>query len=231
MNLNNKHFSSTAVLLFAQSDKVESALKPIASSKRQNDLLWHKLNQKVLQTVRKTKLPYFISDESTQEGASFGDKLSHAIELVFNQGFKKVIVIGNDSPGLTSKIITEANEELQNQNWVFGPDFNGGTYLIGVSKANYDKSLFSQIDWHTNQVLEQLKALSFEGYKALSLLSDFNTLSDFNNLLKGFSFYSSFINSLCSLLFYQHSLNTFFNEQYTYNVLGFNFNKGSPVMV
>lgn len=231
MNLNNKHISSTAVLLFAQSDKVESALKPIASSKRQNDLLWHKLNQRVLQTVRKTKLPYFISDENTQEGTNFGDKLSHAIESVFNQGFKKVIVIGNDSPGLTSKIITEANEELQKNNWVFGPDFKGGTYLIGVSKAKYDKSLFSKIDWHTNHVLEQLKTLSFEDYKALSLLSDFNTLADFNNILKGFSFFSSFINSLCSLLFYQHSLKSFFNEQYTYNILGFNFNKGSPALV
>jgi hypothetical protein len=45
----------------------------------------------------KTKLPYFISDESTQQGDSFGDKLSHAIQSVLDRGYDKVIVLGNDS--------------------------------------------------------------------------------------------------------------------------------------
>ena len=76
MNLDCKHSSSTAILLFAQSNQVESALKPIAYQKKQNDLLWAKLNQKVLQTIHKTNLPYFISDEKTQVGDYFGDKLS-----------------------------------------------------------------------------------------------------------------------------------------------------------
>jgi hypothetical protein len=36
----------------------------------------------------KTKLPYFISDESTQQGDSFGDKLSHAIQSVLIEVIK-----------------------------------------------------------------------------------------------------------------------------------------------
>jgi hypothetical protein len=58
----------------------ETVVKPIAHSKMQNYLLWHK-RKKVLQTIRKTKLP-FKSDENTQEGISFGEKLSHAVQGV-----------------------------------------------------------------------------------------------------------------------------------------------------
>jgi hypothetical protein len=45
---------------------VQSALKPIAYNKKQNEALWHKMNES-LGIGSKTKLPYFISDESTQQ--------------------------------------------------------------------------------------------------------------------------------------------------------------------
>jgi glycosyltransferase A (GT-A) superfamily protein (DUF2064 family) len=80
----------------------------------------------------KTKLPYFISDESTQQGF-FGDKLSHAIQSV-DRGYDKVIVLGNDSPGLHLNHLQEAFLELQDKSVVLGPDFKGGTYLMGFSK-------------------------------------------------------------------------------------------------
>jgi glycosyltransferase A (GT-A) superfamily protein (DUF2064 family) len=231
MNLDFKHSSSTAILLFAQSNKVESALKPIAYQKKQNDLLWEKFNDKVLQTICKTRLPYFISDEKTQVGLSFGDKLSHAIQAVFEKGFEKVIVVGNDSPGLTQHHLQNAQLALQNKKWVFGPDCKGGTYLIGVSKSTFNAALFSKITWSTTQVLTELKALSLENAILLSPLADFNTLADFKNVLKGFSFYSTFKNSLASLLVYQHPLNRFLKKHYSYDFVGLNFNKGPPILV
>jgi glycosyltransferase A (GT-A) superfamily protein (DUF2064 family) len=230
MNLDFKHSSSTAILLFAQSNKIESALKPIAYEKKQNDLLWQKLNNKVLQTIRKTSLPYFISDEKTQVGECFGDKFSHAIQAVFEKGFEKVIVVGNDSPGLTQDHLQNAGLGLQNNKWVFGPDCKGGTYLIGVSKSVFNKSLFSKISWGTAQVVTELKALYVEDAILLSPLADFNTLSDFKNVLKGFSFYSTFKNSLISLLFHQRPLNRFLNKYYFYEFVGLNFNKGPPIL-
>jgi glycosyltransferase A (GT-A) superfamily protein (DUF2064 family) len=230
MNLDCKHSPSTAILLFAQSNKVESSLKPIAYQRKQNDLLWQKMNNRVLQTIRKTRLPYFISDEITQVGVSFGDKLSHAIKAVFEKGFEKVIVVGNDSPGLTQHHLQNAHLGLQNKKWVFGPDCKGGTYLIGISKATFNASLFSKIKWGTTQVVTELKELSVEDAILLSPLADFNTLADFKNIFKGFSFNSIFKNSLVSLLFYQRTLNRFFKKYYHYEFVGLNFNKGSPVM-
>ena len=100
MNCKDPLSISTAVLIFAYGDKVQSTLKPIAYNRKQNVVLWHKMNERVLTLVQKTKLPYFISDENTQQGVSFGDKLSHAIQSVLDRGYDKVIVMGNDSPGL-----------------------------------------------------------------------------------------------------------------------------------
>jgi glycosyltransferase A (GT-A) superfamily protein (DUF2064 family) len=230
MNLDSKYSSSTAVLLFAQSDKVESAIKPIAYNKKQNDLLWQKMNQKVLRTIQKTKLPYFISNENTQEGLCFGEKLSHAIQSVFDQGFEKVIVIGNDSPGLTAKHLQNACLGLKNNKWVFGPDCRGGTYLIGVSKSVFNAALFAKINWRTTQVLRQLKGLSLGQAIPLSPLGDLNAKTDFENVLKDFSFYSTFKNSLSSLLFYQYILSQVLRISYSSEFVGLNFNKGSPVL-
>ncbi|EIA08546.1 DUF2064 domain-containing protein [Flavobacterium frigoris] len=230
MNLDCKHSLSTAILLFAQSDQVESAVKPIAYQKKQNDLLWQKMNQKVIQTIHKTNLPYFISDEKTQVGQSFGDKLSHAIQLVFDKGFEKVIVVGNDSPGLTVTHFKNAQLGLENKKWVFGPDRKGGTYLIGVSKSVFNAALFAKISWCTNQVAAQLKALSFKESTILSPLADLNTIADFKNILKGFSFYSTFKNYMLSMLSYQHPINRVLKKRYCFEIVGFNFNKGSPIM-
>jgi glycosyltransferase A (GT-A) superfamily protein (DUF2064 family) len=81
--------------------------------------------------------------------------LSHAIQSVLDRGYDKVIVLGNDSPGLHLNHL-EAFLELQDKSVVLGPDFKGGTYLI------FKISLiggFAKIDWQTSKVFEQLRAL------------------------------------------------------------------------
>ena len=79
MNCKKNYSAATAILLFAQSEKIESALKPIALSSKQNVLLWKKMNDRVLKTVQKTNLPYFISNETNQVGNTFGEKIIRAI--------------------------------------------------------------------------------------------------------------------------------------------------------
>jgi glycosyltransferase A (GT-A) superfamily protein (DUF2064 family) len=231
MSLDNKHSSSVAILVFAQSDKVESAFKPIAYRKRQNDLLWHKMNQKIVQTVHKTRLPYFISDENTQEGDSFGSKLGHAIQTVLNKGYDKVIVLGNDSPGLRLAHLQEAFIELQDKNVVLGSDFRGGTYLIGISRVSFNKEAFAKIDWQTPKVFGQLQALySAQTLGFISPLADCNTRSDFEKLLHELPFYSSFKSVLASLLLYAFAIYSFVKHFHVNAIIGLNFNKGSPVL-
>jgi glycosyltransferase A (GT-A) superfamily protein (DUF2064 family) len=59
--------------------------------------------------------------------------LSHAIQSVLDRGYDKVIVLGNDSPGLHLNHLQEAfwNYKIKCCSW---SDFKGGTYLMGFSK-------------------------------------------------------------------------------------------------
>jgi glycosyltransferase A (GT-A) superfamily protein (DUF2064 family) len=66
--------------------------------------------------------------------------LSHANQSVLDKGYK-VIVLGNDSPGLHLNHLQEAFLELQDKSVVLGPDFKGGTYLMGFSKISLRRLL------------------------------------------------------------------------------------------
>lgn len=231
MNCKDPLSITTAVLIFAYGDKVQSTLKPIAYNRKQNVVLWHKMNERVLTLVQKTKLPYFISDENTQQGVSFGDKLSHAIQSVLDRGYDKVIVMGNDSPGLRLPHLQEAFMELQDKSVVLGPNFKGGTYLMGISRVSFNKEAFAKIDWQTPNVLEQLQALySAQNVAIMAPLDDCNTKSDFEKLLHELPFYSSFKSVFASLLFCVVARYSFLDHYYTNAIIGFNFNKGSPVL-
>lgn len=231
MNCTDPLSISTALLVFAQSDKVQSTLKPVAYTKKQNELLWHKMNERALVLVQKTKLPYFVSNENTQQGSSFGDKLAHAIQSVLDKGFDKVIVLGNDSPGLRSAHLQDAFLQLQNNSIVLGPDFNGGTYLMGISRSSFNRAAFAKIDWQTTEVFEQLQVLySTEKSVIMASLADCNSQRDFEKLWHDLPFYSVFKSALASLLFTVIATYSLLKLVYVYVIIGFNFNKGPPVL-
>jgi hypothetical protein len=223
---------STALLIFAHSDEVQSALKPLAYTKKQNKALWHKMNERVVALVGKTKLPYFISDENTQLGDSFGDKLSHAIQFVFDKGYDKVIVLGNDSPGLRLANLHEASAALQENSTVLGSDFKGGAYLIGISKSFFNERAFAKVDWQTPAVFMQLQSLFLaQNPIIIAPLADCNTKSDFEKLLQDLPFNNDFKNVLLSLRGYSRVIYRFLNHFHTNLSIGLTFNKGSPVLV
>jgi glycosyltransferase A (GT-A) superfamily protein (DUF2064 family) len=60
-------------------------------------------------------------------------------------------VLGNDSPGLHLNHL-QAFLELQDKSVVLGPDFKGGTYLMGFSKFLLIRRL-AKIDWQTSKYL------------------------------------------------------------------------------
>ena len=61
-------------------------------------------------------------------------------------------------------------------------------------------------------------------------LDDCNTKSDFEKLLHELPFYSSFKSVFASLIFYVVARYSFLDHYYTNAIIGFNFNKGSPVL-
>lgn len=88
-----------------------------------------------------------------QKGDCLGTKLHNAFMDSFKSGAKKTIVIGSDSPTLSSTVIREAINQLDNNELVLGPADDGGYYLVGA-KESY-RFLFEDIDWSTISVFAQ----------------------------------------------------------------------------
>ena len=108
-----------------------------------------------------------------QEGKDLGARLLHALHTVFNDGAKRVILLGSDTLDLHGEIVLEGFRLLEFHDVVLGPARDGGYYAIGVKKTI--GQLFEGIRWSTSAVLEttrrRAEALGFST-KLLPLLSD-----------------------------------------------------------
>jgi uncharacterized protein len=90
-----------------------------------------------------------------QRGDGFGERLVFATEDLFSLGFSSVCLIDSDSPTVPQRAFADAAQILSQPDdaIVLGPSDDGGYYLIGLKKLH--RSLFEEIDWSTERVLEQ----------------------------------------------------------------------------
>jgi hypothetical protein len=229
MNLKMDFSTSTAVLLFAQSGAVASTLKPIACCAKKNVLLWTKMNDHTIKVIQKSKLPYFIIDENDQIGVTFGERLTHSIQSIFDKGFEKVIVIGNDCIELKAHHLLRAKQDLKGNDLVIGSNYSGGAYLIGVAKSKFKPALFRSIPWQTKSVFTALQMLyKHESIAYLSFLNDCNNTFDFKRATQRLSFSDTLKKILLSFFSNFHVQNELEERFDSAHYQTFNFNKGSP---
>jgi uncharacterized protein len=100
-----------------------------------------------------------------QCSGDLGKRIKKAINSVIRNGASKVIVVGSDTPDISSSLLKEAIDNLDNHDLVIGPSRDGGYYLIGLKKAQ--DHLFEGIDWSTKSVFSQ--TLSKAKNKVLSV--------------------------------------------------------------
>ena len=227
----NNQVAKTAILLFAFSNKAQSAIKPLSGFKKNNQLLWQEIIDHKTKTIQKTKLPFFLSDEKNQINGTFGQKLNHAIDHVFNQGFEKIIVVGNDCLSLTKNDLTKAEKLLQKNDFVLGKDNNGGAYLIGVSKNKFDGQDFENLAWQTNNLFQEINSLfNIHQLDYLGVKNDFNNQFDFNKAIKNLSFSSFLKKILFALINKKNQLLVSENKLIELLNVSFHFNKGPPLL-
>lgn len=170
----------TAILLFSRNPKEEAATKKFTFRRSQEAigvLLKHSLRQ-----ARKTKLPLFTCYSPEQQGDTFGERLANALEDVFKSGYDNVLVIGNDSPGLSAGLLQKANRALLSGQLVLGPAMDGGVYLIGINRAAYDRHQFLHLLWETPDLQASWRSYISEKNLAvtrLCSLTDIDTAADF----------------------------------------------------
>lgn len=125
-----------------------------------------------------------------QSGDDLGKRMLNAFKYLFEIGHSKVIIIGSDLLDLTKDIIDQAIDELDHNEFVFGPAQDGGYYLLGLKSLN--EQLFQNKNWGTNTVLKaSLKDLSNSKVSLLKELNDIDTLEDIKPYDELKQFYNS----------------------------------------
>lgn len=116
-----------------------------------------------------------------QKGNDLGERMYNAFKSGFQQGYKKIIIIGSDIYDLNSETIEEAFKEMENSDFVIGPAEDGGYYLLGMKSLN--KEIFFNKYWGTDKVLEDtLKNLSHKKVKLLQTKNDIDLYEDIKNI-------------------------------------------------
>lgn len=173
----------TAILVFANSSKQEVLNKPIFGG----DKLFSELNKATLKIVQSTGIPFFVCTERDQIGNSFGERFVNAIQNIYDRGYESVITIGNDTPHLQKRHLIESVKQLKNNNFVLGPSADGGFYLMGLHKSQFNKNTFLKLPWQSKNLAKSVSLLiktSKIEVTQLEVLYDIDTLQDLKTISK-----------------------------------------------
>ncbi len=103
-----------------------------------------------------------------QKGENLGDRIVNAFKDYFKKGYKKIVIIGTDSPTMPTDFIRQAFSELNKKDFVLGPCCDGGYYLIGARKVF--PYVFHDIPWDSSEVLNKTLDKLYERRISFSLL-------------------------------------------------------------
>ncbi len=194
--------------------------------------LFDALTQTTLQKAERTGLPIFHFTEKEQLGSNFGERFTNAIAAVFDAGFENIITIGNDTPNLKTQHLKKAAHQLALGKTVFGPSADGGFYLMGLQKANFDCAIFKNLPWQRfvlfNRISLWLKRESLEIVK-LPVLQDLDSEKDLKAILTFSRSLSGYILKL--IAFILGHKNRLCYKKYIFTDLFLHrslYNKGSP---
>lgn len=153
-----KQHSNTAILVFIRTDYEEARRKWFSDrvGYKGNLNIIRLLNQRIVKVAKQTERPLFIISGKDQLGNSFGERFTNAMQSIFDQGFERVIAVGNDCLELNAKHLLEAEKALVEHDLVLGPTQDGGAYLIGLSKTAFQKEQFERLPWQQASLLEAL---------------------------------------------------------------------------
>lgn len=120
-----------------------------------------------------------------QKGKDLGERMFDAFKTFGAEG-AAVVIIGSDAPGLASSRMKKAFAELNNNDLVLGPAYDGGYYLIGLKKPC--NKIFKGIKWSSGSVFKRTLKKAREMKKKVALLKpwhDIDRPQDLKHLKRG----------------------------------------------
>ncbi|WP_445456955.1 TIGR04282 family arsenosugar biosynthesis glycosyltransferase [Flavobacterium sp. HNIBRBA15423] len=122
-----------------------------------------------------------LFQKKLQFGKDLGVRMYNAFKEGFDDGYKKIVIIGSDLIELESNDIKEAIKKLVNNDIVIGPAQDGGYYLLGMKQI--PENIFRNKEWGTNTVLkETLKDVQNLKHYLLQEKNDIDTLEDIRDV-------------------------------------------------
>ncbi|MEK7729609.1 MAG: DUF2064 domain-containing protein [candidate division KSB1 bacterium] len=167
-----------AILLFTRSPENEARLKPLSAklSFAERVGLYESFTRHVLAQACALDYPILVATDEPeynfaryspnvatvfkQRGDSFGNKLAHAFQTAFAQGYDEIVCVGNDCLELSAADLNNAFAQLATQALVLGGANDGGVYLIGLRRESLGVALRAvhECHWQTAIVLSDLLA-------------------------------------------------------------------------
>lgn len=126
-----------------------------------------------------------------QIGDDLGIRMHRAFQQGFEDGYKRIIIIGSDMFDLDQQDLEEAFSALSTNDFVIGPAEDGGYYLLGMRSLKAE--LFQHKNWGTSSVLKD--TLSNLKNENLHLLQQKNDIDHYEDI-KGIEVFQQFLNPL-----------------------------------
>ncbi|QWX83693.1 DUF2064 domain-containing protein [Cellulophaga sp. HaHaR_3_176] len=179
---NNK----TVLFVFSLSATIEAERKPLfgVSKKNISKQFFKLLNQNTLNLAKDSGVDVVWVDETQQKGSTFAERYFNAYKSLFNEGYEKVISIGNDTPNLNANHISQAIKSLSHQQMVFGPSKDGGIYLLGYTKNAFNEQAFKNFSWLTSKLSDEIERFAIEKELSFSVLETLIDIDSKNNALE-----------------------------------------------
>jgi hypothetical protein len=115
-----------------------------------------------------------------QPGGDLGARLRAAFRTLRAAGAPRVIALGADSPTLPPEHLEEGIEAIAESDLVLGPTEDGGYYLVGSRVS--DETIFRDIPWSTERVLEVTLARAVQARLSVRLLPAWYDVDDLEGL-------------------------------------------------
>ncbi|KAB7528683.1 DUF2064 domain-containing protein [Flagellimonas olearia] len=228
VDLSLRSIQNTAILVFANSAKRDSDIKKIGA----DVTLFEALTAQTLEITEASGLPYYHLTEKEQHGNTFGERFTHSLQSVFDKGYANVIAIGNDSPQLKTHHLLEAHRLLQQGKSVLGPSMDGGFYLIGFHRSQFNPEQFQALPWQSSSLLKKTQTYFASNGGPVTLLNVLIDVDSKRDIKRLFNFTKTLAKrwlALFSIIFHQKmAIDNIHKKVFKTNFLDIPFNKGSP---
>lgn len=197
----------TVALVFAKNPIIGNVKTRLGKTIGMEASCWvyKKLLKHTALILHKSKLPYVLFENQTngilhkifydstsiqlQEGSHLGDKMKNAFQWAFAQGYEKVLLIGTDLWSLHEDTLIQAQQALDQNDFVIGPSYDGGYYLLGMNKMN--TKIFENVSWSTSKVFkETLLNVRKSSFFFLDIAND---IDSYENLKAESSLFNSYL--------------------------------------